>query len=119
MGFFDNIQSKVDAQKQQEIESFLLPNEEIEKVFSMIEDYAFVTSKKRLVFIDKQILSSRKGVYSVPFSKISCVSLSRGGFMKISSEVELTISGKSLELKFYDSNQAKDFYLTIAEKILL
>lgn len=118
MGFFDNIQAKADAQKKQEIESFLLPNEEVEKLFSMIEDYAFVTNKNRLVFIDKQILSSKKGIYSVPFSKISCVSLSRGGFMKISSEVELTISGKSLELKFYDGNQAKEFYMTIAEKIL-
>ena len=118
MGFFDNIQAKADAQKKQEIEAFLLPNEEVEKLFSMIEDYAFVTNRNRLVFIDKQILSSRKGIYSVPFSKISCISLSRGGFMKISSEVELTISGKSLELKFYDSNQAKDFYMVIAEKIL-
>ena len=119
MGFFDNIQAKADAQKKQEIDSFLLPNEEVEKVFSMVEDYAFVTNRKRLVFIDKQLISSRKGVYSVPFSKISCVSLSRGGFMKLSSEVELTISGKSLELKFYDGNQAKDFYMTIAERIIV
>lgn len=119
MGFFENAQTKAELQKKQEIESFLLPEEEVEKVFSMIEDYAFVTNRKRLVFIDKQLLSNRKGVYSVPLSKISCVSLSRGGFMKLSSDVELTISGKSLELKFYDGNQAKDFYMTIAKKTLI
>lgn len=118
MGIFDSIKTKAEEQKQQEIKSFLFPNEEVDKFFSMIEDYAFTTNRNRLVFIDKQITTSKKGVYSVPFSKISCVSLSRGGFMKLSNDVELTISGKSLELKFYDNKQAQEFYLTISEKIL-
>lgn len=118
MGFFDKMNSKMQEQRIQEISSFLLDNEKVDKLFPMIEDYAFTTNKNRLVFIDKQMLSSKKGVYSVPFSRISCVSLSRGGFMKLTNDVELTISGKSLELKFYDSMQAQDFYLTISEGIL-
>lgn len=114
---FDNLKAKADEQRQKEIDSLILSGEQVEKVFTLIEDYAAITNK-RLIYIDKQWTSTKKGINSVPLSKISCVSLTRGGMLSFTKEVEIVVSGKAFELKFLDGKQAQEFYMHLVKASL-
>lgn len=116
MGIFKNAEKSNDKHRQ-EVEKYLLPGEEAQVVYSSIADWVAVTPV-RLIFINTSWTSSQKTITSVPFSKIISVHMNRGGFMQITKEIVVTISGRDYEIKLLDADNAMELYSTIAERIL-
>lgn len=117
MGFFDNQKKKLEGKIQQELEAFLIDGETISAVYPYFNDFCALTSK-RIIFVDKQWASSKQGVISVPLSKITAISLTKGGFMSFSKEVEITVGSKSVELKFMNDTDALAFCKSVYNAIL-
>jgi|GEM_PF-5641415 len=128
MGFLEKAKEQAEAKKQEEIAkrkeeaaAFLFESEEIEhffknETFGSGDDFTCITSL-RLITIDKSFLTSKKAVFSIPFSKINYVSLQKGGFLNFSKEVEFGIHNKSMSLKFFNSEKALAFHKALSEKI--
>ncbi|RZM28490.1 MAG: hypothetical protein EOO88_08745 [Pedobacter sp.] len=116
MGFFEDQLKKVEAKATAEVSSFLLENEQMEELFMNSEDYIAFTDK-RLVFVDKSLLSSKKAVHSIPYQKIITVSFLKGGAFSIAKEIEIAISGHTYEIKAYDDKKAMTIYKKLLEKL--
>lgn len=117
MGFFDNQKKKLEDKIQKELDSFLIENESVNAVYAYGIDFCAITNK-RVIYVDKQWSSSKQGVISIPFSKITAISLTKGGFMSFSKEVELTIGSKIIELKFISDTDAMAFCKAVYNSIL-
>lgn len=116
MGIFDNAQQKVRANAQLELEKILPTGELVEELYLVKEDFCALTAK-RVVFVDKKLVSSKKTLTSVPFAKINFVALKRGGFLSISKEVIIGSGGMALEIDTWDGEQAYEIVRKISEKI--
>ena len=110
MGIFGNLSEKVEKQARQELSGILPEGEEIENIYIVKEDFCAFTPK-RVVFVDKKLISSRKTVTSIMYNKINFVALKRGGTFSISKEVVIGTSGANLEIDTWDSKQAYEIML--------
>lgn len=117
MGFMENIRKKQEDEQTAEIQSFLLADEQIVEKFHLMHDYCAITTW-RLIYVDKQVLSSKKGVFSIPLQNITTASLSRGGFMSFTKDVEIMVGTRSFEVEFLDEDDAKNFYRAICQVML-
>lgn len=124
MGFFENLEKSVAADKakklekvRQEVMPMLLPDEELDSCFPLTLDFIAITNK-RLLFVDKKWNSSKRAMISVPWSKVTGVLMERGGFMSFSQEVEVAVGSKAYEFKFYSPEEAMGAYNTILNKVL-
>ena len=116
MGFFDNAQLKIKENAERELAKILPEGEVVIEMYIVKEDFCALTSK-RVVFVDKKLVSSKKTLTSVPFSKINFVALKRGGFFSISKEVIIGTGGLALEIDTWDGEQAYEIVRKISEKI--
>ena len=116
MGFLDNIVDKQNQKLRTELEKFLLSGEEIEDFFVAKEDFGALTNR-RLVFVDKSLIGSKKSIMGVPFSKISAVGVKRGGAFTASKEIVIMVGSHAMEIDTYSEKQAIDIYKKISEKI--
>lgn len=116
MGIFKSVEKK-DEKARQEIEALLLIGERIEEVYSLIIDYAAVTSI-RLIFVDRNATSSKKQVTSIPWNKISSVHLQKGGFLSWTKKVSVHVSSKEYEIELIDEGNAKELHDMILQRII-
>lgn len=120
MGFLDNLkenlQDKVSGNAKKELDKILPEGENIIKIYVVKEDFCAITDK-RVAFVDKKLLGSKKTLTSVPFSKINFVALKRGGFLSISKEVIIGTGGLTLEVDTYDGEQAYEIMREISKRL--
>ena len=120
MGILNSLKNSVQAVNQNirksQTEPYLMEGENILFEEFVKEDFVCLTDK-RILFVNSKILSSKKGVTSVPLSKITGVSLEKGG-MSFSKNVILWIGSKEVEIDTYDSQKALLLFNKINELIL-
>lgn len=86
------------------------PGEEVNHFFTTAIDWIIITNR-RLIFIDNNFTSKKRSITSIKYSSITSISITRpGGMLAIGQEVEITVSGRAIEIKFIDSENAKEFY---------
>lgn len=121
MGFLSKakqaMDTKLDDKVKQELALYILPSENIEHIFRAKEDFGALTNK-RIIFMDKSLIGSKKTVIGVPYGKINAVGLNKGGFMSFSKEVVITIGSKVTEIDTYNSDMAIELYTKLSEKIV-
>lgn len=117
MEFIGKIKDKVKDNIIEELSQIIPENEEIEKVFIVIEDYVAFTSR-RVVLIDKSLLSSKKTLSSIPYSKINFTSLKKGGFMKLSKELIIGAGGSILEVDAFSQELAFNLMKEVNSRIV-
>lgn len=116
MGIFKDAE-KGNEKHMQEVKRYLLEGEQVQQLFGLVTDWVAVTPI-RLIFVNGSWSDTRNTITSIPFSRIQAVHLSKGGFMKFSKDVKVSISGHDFEMKFLDSENAMEMYNTILERIL-
>lgn len=105
---------KDDAQK--ELETILIPNEEIEAAFKIIRDLIIFTNK-RLILVDKQGLTGKKVEYhSIMYKSITHFSVETAGTFDLDSELKIWISGSAEPI--IDKQFRKDNSIYDIQKIL-
>lgn len=120
MGFLNNLKTSMDAAnekiKKSHTTPYLMDGETILYEEFVKEDFVCLTDK-RILFVNTKILSSKKGVTSIPLSKITGVSLEKGG-MSFSKNVILWIGSKEVEIDTFDSQKALQLFNVINSRIL-
>ena len=116
MGLFDNVQQKISDNAKKELEKALPEGDTIQQFYIVKEDFCALTDK-RVIFIDKKLVSSKKTLTSIPYSKINFVALKRGGFLSISKEVIIGSGGLTLEVDTWDGEQAYEIMREISKRI--
>jgi hypothetical protein len=105
-------------QYKEEIQPVLLPDEEIISIYGLFVDFAAITNK-RLLFMDKSVTSKNKSLITIPFSKISSVSLVNVKNLMVSVyEIEISTGHRQFDLKFANKDLLTEFYKTITTYIL-
>jgi len=124
MGFFDNVKAAADKAEQQkrtkatdEASTFLLEGEAVTDLYFLIEDFLVLTDK-RVLFVNKNIFSSKKQITTLPYSKITAINLEKGGFMTFSKELEIHVGAARYELKLWKEDDVMDIYKKISNRIL-
>lgn len=116
MGFFENQLEKIKSKALKEVEALLFENEKIDNFYLAKEDYC-ATTNNRLIFVDNSI-TSKKSTVSVPYNKITAVSLKRGGSFSISKEVIVLVGSKEYEIDTYSTEDAIELFKFLAQKTL-
>lgn len=117
MGFLNNQIEKAKAKNLEEVSKFLLDSESVESVILLSIDFLVVTNK-RLVFVDKSWNTTKKSIISIPYSKITHISVQQGGgLFSLSKEFEIYIGKESYEFKLMNQAEIIDLYKMIASKI--
>lgn len=113
--------SEVDVQKlQNEFESILIEDEQIEKAFKLFRDL-FVFTNKRLILVDRQGFSGNKvEYYSIPYKSISRFAVETAGHFDNDSEMKIWLSGSQepLEKEFKKGTDIRGVQKTLAKYIL-
>lgn len=91
---------------------YLIEGEEVEAVYRLILDEICFTNK-RVIFFDKNTLSTKKERVSIPYHSIHYFALEDEGLFDRDIEVTLATSSKNFTLKF-----SKGCDLTSLEKVL-
>ncbi|QIY83390.1 PH domain-containing protein [Chryseobacterium sp. NEB161] len=128
MGFFDNVKSGLENAKatvqsaQQDYNSskvspYLLQGENVIYTKSVKEDFICLT-EKRLVFVNANLLSSKKGITSIPYNKITGVSLEKGGMMSFSKNVIVWVGSKDIVIDTWSTEAALELFRLLSEKTL-
>lgn len=95
-------------------EPYLLPGETIKDIFKIAEDFvAFLDD--RVIIVDKEILSSKKEVSSIPYKRITSVGIRKGGFLGTSCMIAIYIGGKRFEADSYDLNELIPIYQKLVQ----
>ena len=103
MGLLDGVlgnASKIDPVKiQQEFSQILTPEERVEHAYQLIRDY-FVFTDKRLVLVDKQVLTGSKVEYhSIPYKSITHFSVETAGTFDLDAELKIWISSMPVPIQ--------------------
>ena len=128
MGFLNNLKSGVENVKTQtqnaannynnsKVAPYLLDGENVIFSKSVKEDFICLT-EKRLVFLNANLLSSKKGITSIPYSKITGVSLEKGGLMSFSKNVIVWVGSKDVVIDTWSNEAALDLFKLLSEKTL-
>lgn len=113
----DKQKEKILEQASAELTELLLDTETLEHVEVLVEDYIAFTDK-RLIFMDAAFFSNKKNLVSIPFSKITSVGLSKGGFMSFTQEIGIAVGSAKHEIKIMDEKSTMGVYNRICEKII-
>lgn len=76
-----------------DVQSLLIPNEEIRGCFKGIRDYVVFTDKRVISVNVQGITGKKKDFTSLPYSKITAFSVETAGHFDLDSELELWFSG--------------------------
>ncbi|MFV0519440.1 MAG: PH domain-containing protein [Lachnospirales bacterium] len=96
-----------------ELNSFLVPGEEIITAYKTVRDVAIFTNK-RVVIRDKQGLTGKKiETYTIPYKSINMYSVENAGTLDFTSEVELWTRAGHIKLNF-----KKDFDINLINNII-
>lgn len=91
-GMLDNASTISEKEAKKELESILIPDEEIEAGFKLVRDLIVFTNK-RLVLVDKQGITGKKmEFHSIPYHSISHFSVETAGTFDLDSELKIWIS---------------------------
>lgn len=116
MGIFTDVEKSNEKHKK-EVEQFLLQDEQLKEVFSLVLDYVAVTDN-RLILVDSSMTSSKKFISSIPYSKMTSVHLAKGGFMKISKELKVCVGSEDYSMSLLSSENALKLYRYISRKLM-
>jgi len=101
-----------------EIQEFLLEDEKIEELYSLLLDYVCITNK-RLIFVDKSIMDQEVEIVTLPFSKIETISVVKNSKMfALTDKIKIMTKNKDYELKFIKNTNVKEFYNSLARNII-
>ncbi len=128
MGFFDNVKNNLENAKAKvqdtannynnsKVAPYLLPEENVIYTKSVKEDFICLT-EKRLVFVNANLLSSKKGITSIPYNKITGVSLEKGGMMSFSKNVIVWVGSKDIVIDTWSTEAALELFRLLSEKTL-
>ena len=110
MGIFSKAETQVSPKQMAEIESFLLEGEKIRQAYTLLLDYAALTSF-RVLFVEKD--GTETVVHSLPYHKITGVSLSKAWMS--SKAVSLYASGVKHKISFLSGENAMAFFKAVTE----
>lgn len=100
-----------------QLEPFIVESESIEQIYSSGMDFCAFTNK-RIIFVDRKLISSKKSVTSVFYSKINFVAFQQGGTFSISKEVILGVSGNTLSIETWSTAVSQEIYREINKRIV-
>jgi hypothetical protein len=76
-------------------------------------------TNKRLIFYDKQFMSRKKAMVSVPFSRITSVgAVDEGGILTKTSELVVKAGSETYEFEFRGGGKAVEAYKFIMSELL-
>lgn len=96
----------------QNFENYLIEGEVIEGVYKLVIDEICFTNK-RIIFINKDPLSTKKQLINLPYHSIYYFAVEKGGVFELDHEIKLYTKGGPLEMEF-----AKGTDLLAIEKLL-
>lgn len=80
-------------------ESYLIEGEVIEAVYRLVIDEICFTNK-RIIFMDKEALSTKKQLVVLPYRSIYYFSVEKGGVFEMDNDIKLHTKGAVFEMEF-------------------
>jgi len=124
MGLLDGIMgnaSEVSLDNlQKEYAAILVEGETLQKAFKVVRDMLVFTNK-RLIFVDKQGLTSSKVEYlSIPYKSITRFSKESGGMLDLDAELKIWVTGQvePITKEFKKDNNINLVYQLLSTHIL-
>lgn len=93
-------------------EPYLIEGEHIEAVYRLVLDEICFTNK-RIIFVDKEAFSTKKGFINLPYSAIYYFAVEKGGVFELDNDIKLVTKGGNFEIEF-----AKGTDILEVEKLL-
>lgn len=116
MGIFQKAETATNEKVIKELNSFLLEGEKVTHLYNLILDYAALTNL-RLIFVEKD--GTETVINSISFSKITGISLSKGGMLSFAKNVYVYASGGvKHKITFLSGENALSFYKAVTEMTL-
>ena len=115
MGIFSKLETTPNEKVMKEIETLLLEGEQVTHLYSLVLDYAALT-KLRVIFVEKD--GTETVINSISFSKITGVSLAKGGLLSFAKNVYIHASGVKYKISFLSGENALSFYKAVMENML-
>lgn len=116
MGFLQKAETATNEKVIKELDSFLLEGEKVTHLYNLILDYAALTNL-RLIFVEKD--GTETVINSISFSKITGISLSKGGMLSFAKNVYVYASGGvKHKITFLSGENALSFYKAVTEMTL-
>ena len=101
---------------QEVVGTLLVPGEKIEVGFKLVRDM-YIFTDKRLIFVNKQGLTGKKGEYlSILYNNISRFSIETSGHFDLDAELKIWISSQDLPL--IDQRFSKKVNIYDLQKVL-
>ena len=124
MGLLDGIMgnaSEVSLDNlQKEYAAILIEGETLQKAFKVVRDMLVFTNK-RLIFVDKQGLTSSKVEYlSIPYKSVTRFSKESGGMLDLDAELKIWVTGQvePITKEFKKDNNINLVYQLLSTHIL-
>nr|WP_307993004.1 PH domain-containing protein [uncultured Niameybacter sp.] len=95
MGIFGN--SKTNSSSQ--FNNYLIEGEVIEAIYRLVLDEICFTNK-RIIFVDKDTLSTKKQLVSIPYHSIYYFAVEKGGVFELDNEIKLYTKGTHFTMEF-------------------
>ncbi|MGL6174040.1 MAG: PH domain-containing protein [Cellulosilyticaceae bacterium] len=108
MGIFGGSKSS----NSDKFQSYLIEGEIIEAVYRLVLDEICFTNK-RIIFVDKEGLSTKKSIINLPYKSIYYFAVEKGGMFELDNEIKLFTKGSNFEIEF-----AKGTDILEVEKLL-
>lgn len=99
-----------------EVDSLLMPDEQIEKRFKLVEDYITITNK-RLILVDAELGSSKREIISIPFKWISEVAILRVA-TSFSNQIAFQVGQQRRKVTLSDKSETVEAYKLLTQKIV-
>lgn len=80
-------------------ENYLIEGEVIEAVYRLVLDEICFTNK-RIIFIDKEALSTKKQLVTLPYHSIYYFAVEKGGVFELDNEIKLYTKGTHFSMEF-------------------
>jgi hypothetical protein len=114
MGFFSG--TKIEN-PEEFVNDFLFEGESVVCTYKLVRNFVSLTDK-RIIFVNKSLLSREIVIRSIPYTKINSISLERKNkLFSFSDKIEVVGKGKQYELKISKSENVFDFYNILAQYI--
>lgn len=108
MGFFGGSKTNNTSY----FEDYLIEGEVIEAVYRLVLDEICFTNK-RIIFVDKEALSTKKQLVTLPYHSIYYFAVEKGGVFELDNEIKLYTKGTHFSMEF-----AKGTNILEVEKLL-
>ncbi|MEG0086633.1 MAG: PH domain-containing protein [Cellulosilyticaceae bacterium] len=80
-------------------DDYLIDGEIIEAVYRLVLDEICFTNK-RIIFVDKEALSTKKQLVSIPYHSIYYFGVEKGGIFELDNEIKLYTKGTHFTMEF-------------------